>query len=173
MRPLSPKSVRFWPYLFLVLVADLVSKGMAERFLSPPGTSQTVLGNWVRLTLTFNRGGALGIPTGRVGFLVLIGVSVVLVIWLALFYRRLPKESTTPASGLGLLIGGALGNLWGRVMVEEGVVDFIDIGMGSLRFWTFNLADSGITIGAAVLGWWFWRKGGTAQPRDESKGAEP
>jgi signal peptidase II len=152
----------------MVLVGDLVSKAFAEQSLLPPGTPRRILGDFFRLTLTHNDGGALGIPTGRVGFLVLIVVSAFLIVGLGLFYRRLPPESSTPAVGLGLLIGGASGNLWSRVMVDRGVVDFIDIGLGSLRFWTFNLADTGITLGAALLGWWFWRTEG--EKRGDAKG---
>lgn len=160
MRRSAPKAARFWPLLLLVLVGDLGSKMAAEQHLSPPGTPHRVLGDFLRLTLTHNEGGALGIPTGRIGFLFLIVVSAVLVVGFGVFYRRLHPDSSTPAIGLGLLIGGAVGNLWSRVMVEQGVVDFIDIGVGSLRFWTFNVADTGITLGATVLAFWFWRQEG-------------
>lgn len=160
MSGLTPKAARFWPLLLIVLVGDLVSKAIAEHSLLPPGTPRRILGDFIRLTLTHNDGGALGIPTGRVGFLFLIVVSAILVVGLGFFYRQLPQDSTTPVVGLGLLIGGASGNLWSRVMVEEGVVDFIDMGVGSVRFWTFNVADTGITLGAAVLAWWFWRTEG-------------
>jgi len=163
VKGLAPKAIRFWPPLLIVLVGDLVSKTIAERHLLPSGTPRRILGDFFRLTLTHNDGGALGIPTGRVGFLILIVVSAILVIGLGLFYRRLPPDSSTPAVGLGLLIGGAAGNLWSRVMVERGVVDFIDVGLGSLRFWTFNVADTGITLGAAVMAWWFWRTDGGSE----------
>ena len=54
---------------------------------------------------------------------------------------------------LGLAWGGAAGNLIDRVRSKPGVVDFIDIGVGNVRFWTFNVADSAVTIGAVLLGW--------------------
>jgi signal peptidase II len=54
---------------------------------------------------------------------------------------------------LGLAFGGAAGNLIDRIRSTAGVVDFIDIGFGDVRFWTFNLADSAVTIGALVLAW--------------------
>ena len=165
MRGLAPKASRFWPLLLIVLVGDLATKAIAEQRLLPPGTPRRILGDFFRLTLTHNDGGALGIPTGRVGFLALIVVSAFLIVGLGLFYRRLPPDSSTPAVGLGLLIGGAAGNLWSRLMVEQGVVDFIDIGLGSVRFWTFNVADTGITLGAALLAWWFWRTEGE-KPED-------
>jgi signal peptidase II len=54
---------------------------------------------------------------------------------------------------LGLAWGGAAGNLLDRVRSSHGVVDFIDVGVSSWRFWTFNVADSAVTIGALVLAW--------------------
>ena len=54
---------------------------------------------------------------------------------------------------MGLVAGGALGNLVDRIRWDRGVVDFIDIGVGMTRFWTFNVADSAITVGAILLLW--------------------
>lgn len=49
------------------------------------------------------------------------------------------------------MTGGAVGNLLDRIRSARGVVDFIDLGIGDVRFWTFNMADVGITCGAIVL----------------------
>jgi signal peptidase II len=54
---------------------------------------------------------------------------------------------------LALAFGGAAGNLLDRIRSPQGVVDFIDIGLGDVRFWTFNVADSAVTIGALALAW--------------------
>jgi signal peptidase II len=54
---------------------------------------------------------------------------------------------------LALAFGGAAGNLIDRFRSPAGVVDFIDIGIGDTRFWTFNIADSAVTIGALLLAW--------------------
>ena len=62
---------------------------------------------------------------------------------------RIPRPGTGAA--LGLIIGGALGNLTDRLRSPRGVVDFIDMGLGDYRFWTFNVADVGVTAGAALL----------------------
>jgi signal peptidase II len=63
------------------------------------------------------------------------------------------------AAALGLIAGGALGNLLDRLRWDRGVVDFVDIGLGSVRFWTFNVADVGITCGAVWLAWQLgWRQ---------------
>lgn len=53
--------------------------------------------------------------------------------------------------GLALVASGALGNLLDRVRSPRGVVDFIDVGVGSWRFWTFNLADAAIVAGGVLL----------------------
>jgi signal peptidase II len=54
---------------------------------------------------------------------------------------------------LALAWGGAAGNLIDRFRSPPGVVDFIDIGYGNVRFWTFNVADSAVTVGALILAW--------------------
>jgi signal peptidase II len=57
-----------------------------------------------------------------------------------------------------IVIGGALGNLLDRIRQRDGVVDFIDVGLGNTRFWTFNVADSAVTIGAACLVLALWHQ---------------
>ena len=54
---------------------------------------------------------------------------------------------------LGLAWGGAAGNLIDRFRSPLGVVDFMVIGYGTVRFWTFNVADSAVTVGAIILAW--------------------
>ena len=65
--------------------------------------------------------------------------------------------------GVALVTGGALGNLLDRLRSSAGVVDFIDVGVRNVRFWTFNVADMGITIGALLLLLALGRWGGAAQ----------
>jgi len=59
---------------------------------------------------------------------------------------------------LALIAAGALGNLLDRLRSARGVVDFIDVGIGDTRFWTFNVADSGVTMGALLLMFVLWSK---------------
>ncbi len=56
-----------------------------------------------------------------------------------------------------IVIGGAIGNLLDRIFQRDGVVDFIDIGIGDTRFWTFNVADSAVTVGAVLLVLALWQ----------------
>lgn len=106
------------------------------------------------LALSFNSGIAFSLGTGLTLPIVVIGVVLVAVlIW---FARSTP--SCTAAIGIGLLLGGAAGNLADRIFRAHGlVVDFVHVG-----FWpTFNCADAAIVLGAAVLVTRFWRQTGT------------
>jgi signal peptidase II len=67
-----------------------------------------------------------------------------------LYYSSKPSERLR-VIGIALVIGGAVGNLYDRLRSTAGVVDFIDVGVRSVRFWTFNVADMGITVGAVFL----------------------
>jgi signal peptidase II len=75
---------------------------------------------------------------------------------LFLLYQRTP-DAALRAVALALLAGGALGNLLDRVRSARGVVDFIDVGLGDARFWTFNIADVGVSVGAVLLALVLWR----------------
>jgi signal peptidase II len=58
---------------------------------------------------------------------------------------------------LGLILGGAAGNLVSRMASARGVVDFIDVGWGAARFYLFNVADVGVCVGAGLLALVLWR----------------
>jgi signal peptidase II len=143
--------------VFLLLAADCGTKLAAVEELSPPYVPHEVAGDVVRFTLAYNRGAALGVTVGdndraTFTFLAIVALGV-----LATLYRRTPGPARTQAVALALVTGGALGNLVDRLRSAEGVVDFIDIGVGSVRFWTFNIADVGVTAGAVLLAVSIWR----------------
>jgi signal peptidase II len=94
-------------------------------------------------------------PASRWIFAVL---SVVIIAVLLHATADLTRISRLAAIGVPIVIGGALGNLLDRILQRDGVVDFIDIGVGSVRFWTFNAADSAVTIGAVCLVLALWRQ---------------
>src|SRR6202035_3130481 len=87
---------------------------------------------------------------------------------LALVYRAAGRDDVVQAIAIALITGGALGNLADRLRSARGVVDFIDIGFGDWRFWTFNVADMGVTCGAALLAWVLWQKGKEESARGET-----
>jgi signal peptidase II len=155
---LSPKARSFWPLLLSVLLTDCATKQLAMERLAPAYTPHEVLGDWVRLVLAYNRGAAMGLSLGPGARPLLGAVAVAMLGLLWVWYRRTRQRDWMTAAALGLIAGGALGNLLDRVRWDRGVVDFVDIGFGSVRFWTFNVADVGITCGAVLLAWRLGRR---------------
>ncbi len=172
MRSWTPKARRFWPLFLLVLLADCATKRAAETHLVPAHVPHEFLGELVRLTLAYNPGAAMSISLGahsRLGFSVLALAALAI---LGHLYHRTSAGDRLAAAGLALIASGALGNLLDRLRSPRGVVDFIDVGIGDLRFWTFNVADVGITCGAVLLVLAFHRVGEdeTAIPRGSADG---
>jgi len=135
---------------------DRVTKIWAEATL--PGSPIDIVPGVLTLRFTTNSGGAFSI--GRSAPWFFVGVSVVVgAIILATSFRH---TSRIVGASLGLVLGGALGNLTDRAFRDEGfrgrVVDFIDFHVWPV----FNLADSAIVIGAIVLAW----AGTRERPRD-------
>jgi signal peptidase II len=157
---LTAKAGVFWPVLLTVLTVDYFTKRWAELHLSPVYVPHQVLGNFMRLTLTYNKDAAMGLSLGgysRIGFV--LSAAVVLGV-LGAMYRRAAPGASGRAAAIALIAAGALGNLSDRLISSRGVVDFIDIGVGGARFWTFNVADAAITCGAVLLAILSMRTGG-------------
>lgn len=145
-RKISP----FWLLAATIVVADFATKRVAEQLLTLH-VPQRVIGDAVRFTLTYNTGAALDISLGSASRVVFSLVAVVMLAVLFRMYRAAPRGDIAEASALGLVAGGALGNLIDRLRSARGVVDFIDVGTAGWRFWTFNVADIGIVAGAVLL----------------------
>lgn len=147
----AAKTRAFWPVFTFLYVADFITKQLAVMELSPAHVPHRVIGDFFRLTLAYNRDAAMGLSLGgysRVGFA--LTAAVVLVV-LGVVYRKTPASAKAQAIALALIAAGALGNLTDRLRSSMGVVDFIDVGIGDARFYTFNIADSAITCGAVLL----------------------
>jgi signal peptidase II len=152
---LTKKAKAFWPLLLLLIFADCTTKRLAEEHLVPEHVPHPVVGDVVRFTLAYNPDAAFSFSLGqhsRIGFTVLaLGVLVAL----GSVYRSTAAQDRVQAAALALVAGGAIGNVMDRFRTPggtyRGVVDFIDIGVGGWRFWTFNLADVGVTGGAILL----------------------
>ena len=137
----------------VVIVADQIVKAIVLAVLRPYEPHEAIAGllNW---TLAFNRGAAFSFLHDESGWqrwlfsLLAIGVSVVLVRWLA----SIARSDWRNALPLSLVIGGALGNLIDRVRFGQ-VTDFIDVYWRDAHFPAFNIADSAITVGAVLLIW--------------------
>lgn len=106
----------------------------------------------LNLTLVHNMGAAFSFLSDAGGWqrwffaVVSLVVSIVLVVWL----YRLPARQMLLATALALVLGGAVGNLWDRVVLGY-VVDFIDFHYQSHHWPAFNVADAAITLGAVLL----------------------
>ena len=145
----------FWTAAASIVVLDVITKTLAVRFLTPY-VPRNVLGSFGRLTLAYNPGAAFSMSLGtysRVAFGSFAALALVVLWWM---HRDAKPGERLKVIGLGLAWGGAAGNLIDRLRSGRGVVDFIDLGVGTVRFWTFNVADSGVTIGACLLAIALW-----------------
>lgn len=140
-----------WMALALVLIVlDQWSKGLASEQLQY-GQPQELL-PVLNLTLQHNTGAAFSFLSDAGGWqrwfftIVALIVSGVLCIWLA----RLKRQEWLLALGLACILGGAIGNLWDRLILGY-VVDFVSVHYRNAYFPAFNLADAAITVGAALL----------------------
>jgi signal peptidase II len=141
----------------LVIVFDLVTKAAAEAHLTRV-TGVPVFGEWFQFRLVYNQGAAFGLHLGPFSRWFFLGFAVLAVVVLnALSRSALPGDRFRQIA-CGLVTGGAIGNLLDRVRSARGVVDFIDIGVGSYRWPTFNIADIAVTCGAIALALSFWRE---------------
>jgi signal peptidase II len=146
----------FWGLIATVVVADVVTKLLAVRALVPQRMPHEVLGDVVRLTLVYNPGAAFGLhlgPFSRWIFMVLT-IGALAVLWR--LYRGTRPGELARTVALGLVCGGAIGNLLDRIRSAQGVVDFIDVGYGDWRWPTFNVADMAVSTGAFLLAWVLW-----------------
>jgi signal peptidase II len=135
-----------------VVAVDIVTKQWAAAALAD---GPVKLFGGVRLALTHNKAGAFGLGGAFVPFLAVAALALVVV----MVTTGTATEKAVVALALGLILGGAFGNVIDRVFRAPGflrgsVVDFVDLG-----FWpVFNLADSAITCGCLLLLWASWSK---------------
>lgn len=138
---------RHWTFLLLaaaVALIDQLSKFLVRATMSP-GESLPSEGI-VRLTYVRNTGGVFGLFPDQT--FALIFTSFIGILALLLYYRYLSFQNVTLKIGLGLQLGGAVGNLVDRVRLGH-VTDFLDLGAWPV----FNLADSAIVIGLVIVAW--------------------
>jgi signal peptidase II len=131
----------------LVILGDQGSKLLVERRMTL-GQSIPILGDLFRLTFIRNAGGAFGIFLGGSWFYLVS--SLVAVILIFCYLRRVSAGQVWSRLSLALILGGALGNLIDRLRTGA-VTDFLDFGIGRLRWPVFNLADAAVTVGVAIF----------------------
>lgn len=133
----------FFLVIVLTLFLDQVSK-VAVKLLMYQGESIPLIPHVFSLTCVFNPGAAFGLLANQTSLL--IAVTVILALGVLSGYRKLPPERFFLRYGLGLIMGGALGNLLDRLRYGF-VIDFLDFHVWPV----FNLADTAIVVGACFL----------------------
>lgn len=133
-----------------IVLLDQLSKYLSDTLL-PYGQPQAVVPGF-DLLLVYNRGAAFSFLDDAGGWQrwILAGVSLVVSVVISIWLWRLPPRQKLLGLALALVLGGALGNLYDRVVLGY-VIDFISLYYGEWRFATFNLADAAISCGAALL----------------------
>lgn len=151
-----------WVWLLVsavVIVLDWQTKQWASQALELYRPQEVF--SWFNMTLAHNYGAAFSFLADAGGwqrwfFVVLaVAISLVLLVWLI----RLPRREWMTGLGLGLILGGAVGNVVDRIRLGY-VVDFIDVHFAGWHYPAFNIADSAITCGvilllldAVIIGW--------------------
>ncbi len=151
------KHVLFWGLVGAWVTTDVLTKALAVRALTPR-VPREVFGELVRFTLIRNQGAAFGMHVGEWSRWVFTILTLGALMMLAHLFRETRSGDTPRTLALALVTGGAIGNLIDRIMSSRGVVDFIDIGVQGWRFWTFNVADVGVSCGAVLLALVLWRE---------------
>ena len=143
------------PYLLIsltVLVLDQWSKWLVEARI-PLHKTLPVIDGLLNLTHIKNTGVAFGLFASRgelTGTLILTALGLVALVVVGFYFWRTPTSEGLLLVSLGLILGGALGNLADRVSAGQ-VTDFIDFYFHSYHWHTFNVADSAITIGIFLM----------------------
>jgi signal peptidase II len=136
----------------LAFVADQVTKGVIERRIALYEVVP-VIPHFFNLTHTQNPGAAFGLfadsPAAWKTVLLVIVSALMIGVVLAVVWRS-PRLDWKTGAGLALILGGALSNLLDRIRYGR-VVDFLDLYYRSYHWYTFNVADSAIVIGACLL----------------------
>ena len=143
----------------VVLAVDLATKAWIQsRFHL--GESVGVFGEWLRLTYVLNPGAAFGIHVGPYSRPLFAALALVAVGVIAQIVRVTSPAERLRLWALALILGGAVGNLSDRLRAHGSVVDFLDVGLGAMRWPVFNVADVGVTVGAVLLVMLLWGEEG-------------
>jgi len=146
-RPSVGRWVLFTAIAIGIVALDQVSKAMVMSALPNAGDYLVILGEWLGIVHGRNSGALFGLLPQSAGAFAIVSFGVVaLIVW---YHARAGRGIVTTIA-LGLLLGGAIGNLLDRLNYGA-VLDFIDMGIGGWRFFTYNLADAAITTAIIML----------------------
>lgn len=150
--------IGFFAIAAVVVIADQLSKAWVAANFSPasssgvpgsPGGPTRVIGDWVRIAVSHNDGGIFGLLGASAAVL---GLASLVVIAAIVVYQARAGVLGHPllTVALGLLLGGAVGNLIDRLRLGY-VIDWVDMGLGNMRWYTFNVADAAISTAIVLL----------------------
>ena len=168
MRSAGEPGRPFVVVMALTVIADRVTKVIAERMLDTHGVS--VLGDIVQFRLVHNQGAAFGLELGSWQRWIFFAIALIAIVWLYSAARQAPASDRLRQFAVAFVAGGAAGNAIDRLLSARGVVDYIDVGAGSLRWPTFNVADIAVTCGAVALALSLWREDARRTPAPASTG---
>ena len=162
----------FWTTAGAVVVLDLVTKLLAEALLARH-LPVAVVGEYVQLRLVYNQCAAFGLCLGLYSRWIFFGLAIAALFVLGSMVRATRPGDRVRLLALALVSAGAVGNVVDRLRSSLGVVDFVDVGVGTMRWPTFNVADSAITVGAIALAVSLWLEGRSHEHHKEARTAEP
>lgn len=141
--------VVFFALAAVVIVFDQVSKMWIDARFPLAPQSTPIIGDFIRITKSYNTGGIFGI-FGNSAIVLALASTVVIALIVVYMWRDGTRGPWLLTIALALLLGGALGNFIDRIRYEH-VIDFVDMGIGSWRWYTFNVADAAISIALFLL----------------------
>ena len=146
------KYLKLFTVAGLVMIIDQITKAIVLKTL-PLYTSVPVIPGFFSLTHIQNPGAAFGFMANqssslyKTAFLLITSTAVCVLFFL---YQKIPRSHPLLATGFALVLGGAVGNLIDRIRFGK-VVDFLDFYIENLHWPAFNVADSAITVGMAII----------------------
>lgn len=164
----------FWSVLGGVVLLDVITKQLAVALLGR--VPIYLVGQWLSLRLVYNPGAAFGIHVGAYSRVVFTLLALVALVVLGAMVRQTASAHVARLLALALVCGGAVGNLIDRLRSGRGVVDFVDIWIGSFHWPTFNVADMAVSCGAILLALVLWQEGKDgerASSRADAAGISP
>ncbi len=139
-----------WPVFLGLAVSVPVVDQLVKAWITANfdvGVPVEILGDWIQIGITHNTGALFGLFRDSAPVFALVSVGVIgLIVW----YHSRSGRSVLLSIALGLLLGGAIGNFVDRLRLGY-VVDFVDMGIGTWRFYTYNVADAAITTAILLL----------------------
>ena len=147
----TPRRLEIWLPIAIV-VLDQITKAMV-RSMVPLSSSVEVVSGVMNITHVRNTGAAFGLFNALdfpLKTVVIAVIALAAIVWVGVYAAGLPRHHWLARLGLSLIMGGAAGNLLDRVVIGS-VVDFVDVYWGAYHFWAFNVADSAISVGVAIM----------------------